>query len=590
MKARLQILSEASVAFADATADPDRLAVVIAQKLTETFADSCGVVLLDEGTDILRHAAFVHRNPEAQELVGRMLRDSPLRFGQGLMGSVARSQQPLLVPEVNFEELVRSTKPEYQSIVRRFPAHSLLVVPLTAHGRTFGVLGLARADTPGAYTEDDLRLAEDLAERAAMSVELSQLLERERETSRRALALADASKAIQTLDYKRALSTLVRLAADLVGDACIATLLEDGILKTEVAAHRNADAAQQMQRIVGEALPQDTGLPAQVLRENRAIRLEDAESYESSMRSVDEYKAKIGWASILICPIRIEGKAVGTLGASRDRGGRRYTVADELYLQDLADRAALVIQNARLYELAQAARKEAETASSQKDEFLSVASHELRTPITTVQLMIQTALSQVKKLAPDPIASDWLLPRLEKANRQAHRLVSLIDGLMDVSRLGAEKLMLEPETIDLAELAESVIARFEDHAAQAGCSITLESHRPVVGCWDRERLDQVITNLLTNALKYGRGRPIVIKLVELDRTAAISVVDQGIGVATEHHQRIFERFERAESVRHYGGFGVGLWIVREVVRAMGGAVRVESEQGRGATFTVEVPR
>ena len=590
MRRRLQLLAEASAVFAEATLDPNRLTEIIARKVTDAVGDNCAVLLLDEPSGELRPVAFFHRDPEAQGAVWRALAADPVRMGEGILGSVAQTGTPVLMPVVDVDSVVAAARPEYRPLLQKYPPRSFLAAPLLSRGRTLGVIGMSRLDpAAGPYTEDDVTLVEDLAERAAMAIEVAQLIQRERAATERALALAEASKTIQTLDHEQAVAALVRVGATLVGDACVVTLLEDGVLRTKFGAHRDPAAEERIHAILNEPIPMDRGILAQVLRENRPIRIEDARGFQGTMQAAEEYRKSVGFVSILICPMRVEDKVIGTLGLTRDPGRDSYTPADEMFVQELADRAALVIHNARLYEAAEDARREAEKASRLKDEFLSAASHELRTPITTIQLMIQTTLRQVHKLGQGQIPAQWLHPRLEKADSQARRLVGLIDDLLEVSRIGAGQLEVHAEAMDLCELIRSVAARFEEQAAEAGSELTVVAPESLAGCWDRGRLDQVVTNLMTNAIKYGRGKPITIEVSAAEGAVRIAVIDRGIGVAPEHQARIFERFERAEPVRNYGGFGIGLWIVREIVTRMGGSIRVESRLAEGATFVVELP-
>jgi signal transduction histidine kinase len=180
--------------------------------------------------------------------------------------------------------------------------------------------------------------------------------------------------------------------------------------------------------------------------------------------------------------------------------------------------------------------------------------------------------------------------KVEIIRGQLLRLERLINELLDVSRIAAGKLPLVPEEFDLSALAREVIDRFQQEAHAAGCALEVEAEMPVVGYWDRMRLDQVLTNLLTNAMKYGRGHPIEVSIEGEPARARIVVADHGIGIAPEHQARIFERFERAASPREFGGLGLGLWIVARVVHESGGTVRVQSELGQGARFVVELPR
>jgi signal transduction histidine kinase len=164
-------------------------------------------------------------------------------------------------------------------------------------------------------------------------------------------------------------------------------------------------------------------------------------------------------------------------------------------------------------------------------------------------------------------------------------LTGLVDRLLDVSRISAGKLVLDLETLDLAEVARDVAGRFSG----AESRITIDASAAIHGRWDRLRVEQVITNLLSNAVTYGEERPVAITVRRVGEHAEIVVRDQGIGIAPEALGRIFERFERAASGRQYGGLGLGLWIVRQLVEAMDGSISVESDLGRGATFTVQLP-
>ena len=179
--------------------------------------------------------------------------------------------------------------------------------------------------------------------------------------------------------------------------------------------------------------------------------------------------------------------------------------------------------------------------------------------------------------------------KIDSANRQTRRLTRLIENLLDVSRVATGRLALRSESLDLAGVAADVADYVRLEAANAGCELRLHAPEPVVGVWDRARLEQILSNLLSNAMKYGAGAPIEIAVERLDDFARLTVRDHGIGIAPENLDRIFARFERAASARHYGGLGLGLYITRELVEAHGGRIVVRSQPGDGATFTVLLP-
>ncbi|WP_426749804.1 ATP-binding protein [Myxococcus sp. Y35] len=231
-------------------------------------------------------------------------------------------------------------------------------------------------------------------------------------------------------------------------------------------------------------------------------------------------------------------------------------------------------------------RVELELLESMKlrDDFLSVAGHELKTPLTVLQFQFHTLLGMAQERR-----DERMKEKLVRARRQAERLTQLADELLDAVHISAGRLTLRLEACDLSALVSEVLERSSSAVAQAQCQLHLSLEEHVRGMWDRLRLMQVVTNLLSNALKYGAGSPIEVKACASTNGARLSVRDSGIGIPPKDQTRIFERFERAVSSQNHGGLGLGLWISRQIVEAHGGVIRVESEPGNGATFTVELP-
>ncbi|WNG41206.1 PAS domain-containing protein [Archangium violaceum] len=223
-----------------------------------------------------------------------------------------------------------------------------------------------------------------------------------------------------------------------------------------------------------------------------------------------------------------------------------------------------------------------------RDDFLSVASHELKTPLTSLQLQLQLLWRSLPETDADGNPHP-ARKRIEATRKPAERLHQLVNNLLDVSRIRAGRLALEHETVDFAALLHDVVARAEADAAGAGCKLILQASSPVIGRWDRLRLEQVVTNLLSNAIKYGASHPVELSVVQDGPLARLTVRDHGIGIPPDSQARIFQRFERAVSERHYGGFGLGLWICKQIVESLGGDIRVESQPGQGATFIVALP-
>lgn len=236
--------------------------------------------------------------------------------------------------------------------------------------------------------------------------------------------------------------------------------------------------------------------------------------------------------------------------------------------------------------------RELETAShrdQQTDALLSMLSHELRSPLQSLLLNVDLCLRRTRGPDGDP-ATVWLSDKLGRQRRMANRLKLLIDTFLDVGQIAAGELRLDPEEVDLGELVMDAVHRTAEELAWARCPWQIEARPGVTGRWDRLQLDLVIANLLSNALRYGAGAPVQIEVWGTRELAFLRVADHGPGIPREDQQRIFDKFSRLHAPSRIGGFGLGLWIVRHILDASGGAITVESEPGQGAAFTVALPR
>ncbi|WP_245767959.1 MEDS domain-containing protein [Stigmatella erecta] len=237
-----------------------------------------------------------------------------------------------------------------------------------------------------------------------------------------------------------------------------------------------------------------------------------------------------------------------------------------------------------------AAEENLERAVQGRDDFLGVASHELNTPLTALKLQVQGLQRLLTQRAPGPEQEDPKLIRaLGRTDRQMRRLSKLVSDLLDVSRINARQLTLRHEAVDLQELVEEAVESASDELSPLSVPFSVQPGTPLIGLWDRSRLEQAVTNLLSNALKYGRGRPVRVRVFPHEDKAFLEVEDWGIGLRPEDRSRIFERFERAISSSEISGLGLGLFITREIARAHGGTVDVTSTLGEGSTFTLKLP-
>src|SRR3954452_4511231 len=230
-------------------------------------------------------------------------------------------------------------------------------------------------------------------------------------------------------------------------------------------------------------------------------------------------------------------------------------------------------------------------AVAARDEFIATVAHELRNPVAPLMFQLRLAIEKTEQLtsAKEPLPADWVQSQLRRIEQRLHRLLETLDRLLDVSRLSTGRIDLQPEFVNLGAVVREVVGSFEAELAVARCELSFDERTAATGMWDRVRLEQICRNLVSNAIRFGAGRPIQV-VVDADQDfATLDVLDHGVGVAPDQQARIFERFERGLEPRS-GGFGIGLWVVRSICAAMGGTISVESELGEGARFTVMLPR
>jgi PAS domain S-box-containing protein len=391
----------------------------------------------------------------------------------------------------------------------------------------------------------------------------------------------------ETIDLPIILQQTVRIIVPDVADWCLIDLAGDDDTLVQVAvAHvdpEKEELARQLGRTHDARTDHEHG-PYHVFATGRPEihpELEDV-SWAAQLLGVEhpEILQQLGLYSYMCVPIQLRDRTLGVLSQLRAAPPRRYGPMELAFSMELARRIALAIDNARLYD-------QARVAIRARDEFLQVASHELKTPLTTLQLQLELLPRTLEKAG---IKDERLTEKLATATIQTKRLGRLIDSLLDVSRITAGKVMLELEPFELTELVREVAARYRTEARVVGSELAVRADGPIDGRWDRLRVEQIVSNLLSNAIKYGAGKPVELRVEPGDERVHISVTDRGIGIARDDLARIFGRFERAVSLRHYGGLGLGLFIARQFVEAHGGTLIAESVPGAGSTFTAVLPR
>jgi signal transduction histidine kinase len=394
----------------------------------------------------------------------------------------------------------------------------------------------------------------DVTARRKAEAARDRLLESERAASasakvaaERAAFLAEASRLLASLDHTSALESLARLAVERFADGCAVDLLDgNGTVRRVALAPPAAPAIAP---------------PCEALGKGICVEQDDRRA-------------------VLGVPLAIAGRVIGAVRFTRERS-RGFAAADLALAEDLASRVALSGQIARLYTQAQRALR-------LREEFLSVASHELRAPLASLQAAADGLLSGAYTGGAIPPGSPLGRP-LRAIDRQVRRLSHRVNDLFEGIAVATSGVEIRPAEVDLSAVASAVVARFREDLRPGASEIGLTTPGPVVGRWDRERVEQVIAALLSNALRYGEGKPIEVAIAQRGDRALLTVRDRGAGIDPERLPDLFACFDRAGVPRDHGGLGLGLYIANAVVTAHGGSIRVESAPGEGSTFVVDLP-
>ena len=574
---RIAFLAEASSVLA-ASLDYASTLDTLAHLAVPAFADVCFIDVLDDDGTVRRvaraNAPGTEIITESTEPPGPSLDDETgvgavIRTGESRLGTAAAIA---ITGDVPFESTRRGILTQGSCAIS---------VPLIASHRAIGALSLAYVDSNRRYDRADLSFAQEIARRAAIAVENARLFEAQRSAHERLHILAEASATLgASIDYETTLRNVARLAVPALGDSSFFEVIDDdGIVRRVGTGHADPAMAPLLERSPRSArLYPDAHPVARALKTRtpqivshvtdawiRAIATDDAHL---------ELIRKLGPSSLICLPLVTRGQPIGALTLCFSTSGRHHTDEDLRLAEEVAHRAAMAVDNARLF-------KESQDAIHLRDDFLSIASHELNTPLTPLKMqigMLRRGMTSSENVA-----------KLAVADRQIDRMTKLVSRLLDVSRIVGGRLSLEPESVNLAGILHDVVGQFREEAQKHGSELHLSVEGDAVGSFDRVRVEQVVVNLVTNAIKYGGAKPIELDLRVIDGVARIAVRDHGIGIEPIMQKRIFERFERAVSARHYGGFGLGLWIARQIVEASGGRIGVESSLGAGSTFTVDLP-
>jgi PAS domain S-box-containing protein len=440
--------------------------------------------------------------------------------------------------------------------------------------------------------------AQDVTERKASEAQafqlaLEQTARQEAEhTKSRFQFLAELSEAMgASLDLDQTLSALMIQVVPAIADWCTINVLDNnGRIRRLVGLHRDRGKQHVLDSIRGyclRMLPDGENPLAAILEKEQPVIYTDVtdEMLEQMLpddENLDLVRA-LNPTSVMIVPLKARGRAFGLATFGLSESARRYGDDDLQLASEIAHRAAVSIDNAHLYQ-------EAQDAAVDREQFVSLVSHELKTPLTVIKGYMQV---MERYLQQEEWDRERILTTRERLSSQVERLELLVSDILDVSRIQRGRLGLSlEENMDIVALAQQILARFDDAIERKpDHQLRLVADGAILGCWDPLRLDQALSNLVSNALKYSPdGGDIELRIRALGGNAIIEISDSGVGISNDERERLFQPFQRgAASSRGTSGTGLGLYITRQIIEQHGGKIQVDSELGAGSTFTITLP-
>jgi PAS domain S-box-containing protein len=394
---------------------------------------------------------------------------------------------------------------------------------------------------------------------------------------------------ISIIDFDQILEKIANASIPFLADGCMVDLVEGDQIKRIVTKHRDPAIQVLMEELQKQFPPRmDSPQPtSKAIRSGKAELLKKVDQSVVKAHTFNELHydliTKIGVNTHIAIPLQIRGKVIGALNLFYGKDRPLYDETDLEVAMELGRHASVAIDNSKLF-------KDAKSAIQLRDDFISIASHELRTPITSLHLQIEVLTNLLESMPVDLEATKLMHKFFGSTKSQLKRLTRLVDDMLDISRISTGKLTLSLRRANMNTLIYNVLDRFKDQLKAADIDYQFTYKSEVFCLCDPEKIDQVITNFMTNAIRYGQKKPVHIKLEETEKHVIINFKDHGRGIETKDKERIFKRFERAHTDEDVSGLGLGLYINSQIIEEHQGKIILESAPGVGATFIVELPR
>ena len=477
--------------------------------------------------------------------------------------------------------------PESSANARRWGVHTVLCVPLIREGTAIGAIALRRTEVE-VFTERQVALLQTFADQAVIAIENARLLNELRKSLQQQTATADVLKVISrsTFDLKSVLQTLIKSAAQLceADQASITRQIGGVFFRAEFYGFSTEfiDYARPF-----PVVPETGSVHGRALLERQIIHIPDVQA-DPKYTWAEAAQKLGGYRTILGVPLLREGTPIGVMSLTRSKV-RPFTEKQIELVTTFADQAVIAIENVRLFDEIQDKSRQLAEASQHKSQFLANMSHELRTPLNAI-------IGVTEMLREDAEALNQDLEPLDRVLGAGRHLLALINDILDLSKIEAGRMELNPETFALPPLIDDVVKTIEPLAAKNDNQIAVH-YDPTIGRMyaDQMRLRQALLNLMSNANKFTDKGTVTITAHQDQESGrdwvTLSVADTGIGMTQEQMGRLFQEFSQASSTTasKYGGTGLGLVISRKFCQMMGGDITVASEPGKGSVFTVRLP-